>query len=188
MTANGGFEETKNIDQDRATFLLTPLSTGAIHTLESSIVPSELIFTARKYLIGMNATKFVSLLDEYGLSNYIDDPSRKCTFLAPSNEAFEEVDYASGNFTKLLLYHILPQAWLPKDLDDGLLIDTELIEHKLNGSAQKLKVAVENEDGSIPIILKPKDGKSITFGGAFVNGEPGKLWSRRKLAASFMRF
>ena len=126
----------------------------------------------------MNATKFVSLLDEYGLSNYIDDPSRKCTFLAPSNEAFEEVDYASGNFTKLLLYHILPQAWLPKDLDDGLLIDTELIEHKLDGSAQKLKVAVENEDGSIPINLKPKDGKSITFGGAFVNGEPGKLWSR----------
>ncbi|CAO3658233.1 unnamed protein product [Umbelopsis ramanniana] len=148
---------------------------GAIHTLETSIVPSELIFTARKYLIGMNATKFVSLLDEYGLSNYIDDPNRKCTFLAPSNEAFEEVDYASGNFTKLLLYHILPQAWLPKDLDDGLLIDTELIEHKLDGSAQKLKVAVENEDGSIPMNLKPKDGKSITFGGAFVNGEPVEI-------------
>lgn len=151
--------------------------TGAIHMIETPIIPKELVFTIRKYLIGLNATKFVSLMDKHGLSEYLDDSSRQMTFLAPVNDAFDQFETTPGNFTKLLLYHVLQQPWVPKDLSNGLLVGTELIERKLGGSAQKLEVTVENEGGNVPAdsLLKPKDGKSITFGGALVNGEPGKL-------------
>ncbi|GAB5586900.1 hypothetical protein Unana1_01800 [Umbelopsis nana] len=147
---------------------------GAIHSMENAIVPRDLVFNARKYLVGMNATKFVALMDEHGLSDYLDDTRRQVTFLAPVNDAFDQLEGTPGNFTKLLLYHILPKPWVPKDLTDGLLIATELVEHKLAGFAQKMEVRVENEDGSLPsdFLFKPKDGKSVTFGGALVSGEP----------------
>jgi hypothetical protein len=147
---------------------------GVIHTIEHPIIPRNLLFTARKYLIGINATKFVAMMDENSLGSYLDDPSLSLTFLAPINDAFEQFDIEAGNVTKKLLYHILP-SWKPDQLNDGLLVDTSFSDKKLGGSAQKLKVSVENDSGNLPsnYWLKPKDGKTITFGGAIVNEEPG---------------
>ncbi|KAG2177212.1 hypothetical protein INT43_007869 [Umbelopsis isabellina] len=150
---------------------------GVVHTIEHPIIPRNLLFTARKYLIGMNATKFVAMMDENGLGNYLDDTSQSLTFLAPINEAFEQFDIEAGNVTKKLLYHILPTPWQPDQLSDGLLVDTTLHDKMLGGPAQKMKVSVENDGGNLPsdYWLKPKPGKTITFDDAIVNGEPAEL-------------
>lgn len=125
----------------------------------------------------MNATKFVAMMDENGLGNYLDDTSQSLTFLAPINEAFEQFDIEAGNVTKKLLYHMLPTPWKPDQLTDGLLVDTTLHDKMLGGPAQKMKVSVEKDGGNLPsdYWFKPKPGKTITFDDAIVNGEPGML-------------
>ncbi|KAG0017322.1 hypothetical protein BGZ80_008402 [Entomortierella chlamydospora] len=50
---------------------------GVIHKVSRPLLPSALVWTAGKYLVGLNATKFVDALREAGLSHYVDDPEAK---------------------------------------------------------------------------------------------------------------
>lgn len=50
---------------------------------------------------------------------------------------------------ELLRYHIVADQWRPHDLEDGMLIGTELRTDALRGSRQRVAVGVQGEDGSL---------------------------------------
>lgn len=188
---------------------------GVLHTVPSLLLPSgSLALTAEKYLIALNATKFVSLLRSVNLSHYVQIPSRHqseipsslasaaegYTILAPNDDILNSrslVSASSGgggwkeNFPEegsealreLLQYHIVPGRWTPEDLEEGMLVGTELRGPLLKGARQRLLVSVQSEEemgvrgGERGWTLK--DGKkknlAVGFGGASVLGEPGEF-------------
>lgn len=50
---------------------------------------------------------------------------------------------------ELLRYHIVNDQWLPRELEDGMLIGTELKPASLRGARQRVPVGVQGEDGSL---------------------------------------
>ncbi|KAJ2664044.1 hypothetical protein IWW48_001056 [Coemansia sp. RSA 1200] len=65
---------------------------GIVHGVEQVHRPEGLVFTPKKMLVGLNATMFIRLLKDTGLSEYIDGsrPANKLTILAPTNRAMED--------------------------------------------------------------------------------------------------
>jgi Fasciclin domain len=131
------------------------------------IIPKAIKFNLRKHLIGMNATKFVSLLDEAGLGHYLEDSDNAYTILAPLNEALDLDEVPRKYLKNWLSYHILKGQWMPDNFTDGQLLKTESRSDELDGRKQRLKVYVESSH------LNAKDHKSITFGRSGVATEPG---------------
>jgi uncharacterized surface protein with fasciclin (FAS1) repeats len=121
----------------------------------------------RKHLIGMNATKFVTLLDEAGLGHYLEDSDNVYTVLAPLNDALDLDEIPRKYMKTWLSYHILKGQWMPDNFTDGQLLKTESRSEELGGRKQRLKVHVESNG------LKASDHKSITFGRSGVAHEPG---------------
>jgi hypothetical protein len=115
----------------------------------------------------MNATKFVSLLDEAGLGHYLEDSGNTYTILAPLNEALDLDEVPRKYMKNWLSYHILKGQWMPDNFTDGQLLKTEARTDELDGRKQRLKVYVENSR------LTGNDHKSITFGRSGVANEPG---------------
>ncbi|KAF9925309.1 hypothetical protein BGZ67_008775 [Mortierella alpina] len=95
---------------------------GVIHTVSRPLLPSALAWTAAKYLIGMNATKFVEGLRQAGMSRYIDDPEASYTIFAPQDESSESSGSlgAYGEVNEALQYHVVPGRKLYPSLYDGL--------------------------------------------------------------------
>ncbi|OXG33425.1 vacuolar membrane protein [Cryptococcus neoformans Bt120] len=152
-------------------------SNGVIHILPSLILsPSfNLLNSAEKMLLSLNATQFVSLMRSANLSEeYIGKDSKGgYTLLAPTDDVLDVLDKWDGLSTKvarelsntfsdvsekpsfpdpsplsaLLRYHILPQRLLPTDIVDGQLLSTELQTSSLKGARQKLRVEVAEKDG-----------------------------------------
>ncbi|KAG9319547.1 hypothetical protein KVV02_005604, partial [Mortierella alpina] len=95
---------------------------GVIHTVSRPLLPRALVWTAAKYLIGMNATKFVEGLRQAGMSRYIDDPEASYTIFAPQDESSERSGSlgAYGEVDEVLQYHVVPGGKLYPSLYDGL--------------------------------------------------------------------
>ena len=150
-------------------------SNGVLHLVSSLLIPENALkLTPEKYLLALNCTSFVSLLHSVELSPLIRDTDPEYTILAPTDDVlsiFEQhsdlPERGSEELKKLLQYHFIPGHWSPKRLEDGLLLETELIEDGLAGKRQVLNVEVGLDDP------KRKSGKSITFAGVGILGEPG---------------
>lgn len=136
---------------------------GVIHITSEITFPQSLVFTPRKYLVGMNATKFVDLLDQAKLSSYIDDPSNTLTLLAPRDDVFSDELPPAGSkeMEDLLRYHIVSSKLKSDELKDGMLIQTELKGRDLKGAKQRAKVFISNED--------------VSFNDASVIGSPSEV-------------
>lgn len=118
----------------------------------------SLVFDTRKYLFGLNATKFVSLIDQYGLGNFLDSESNDVTILAPTNEVIDEDDIPNNLKKQWLSYHLIQGAWKPTDLVDRRLLKSEYNSSLLLNESQRMVVRV-GKDEKLQELLK-----SIQFG------------------------
>lgn len=136
-------------------------SNGAIHIVSRPLLPSSLVWTPAKYLIGLNSTKFVKRLRQVGLSHYIDDPEASYTIFAPqdseSDSTFEDAD------VDVLLYHIVPGRKQVFNFQDGQLLETELVTDELNGRAQRSKISIRQD----------RRRSVVAINGAEIEGAPG---------------
>ncbi|KAG0200925.1 hypothetical protein BGX28_006150 [Mortierella sp. GBA30] len=172
-------------------------SNGVIHIVSRPLLPSALIWTAAKYLIGMKATKFVDGLREAGLSHYIDDPQASYTLFAPQDDSVDSASLgAFGEVNEQLQYHVVPGRKLYSSLQDGLLLETELHIEQLNGRAQRSKITVKKNrkqtvvsiDG-VEIIGEPVQvGKSVIYLVARPLDLPLPLLKKMKLDESLTGF
>ena len=162
-------------------------SNGVLHTVSSLLLnPNIFQLNAEKYLLALNATSFVSLLRAANMSHYVDDEhdGKSWTILAPRDDIFSEgnrrssasailSDFVNGlhverdQLETVLKYHIIPGRLLPKDLEDGSLIGTELREAGLSDGRQKIPVAINGKTKTD--VTSPWSGNGeISFGGATV--------------------
>ncbi|KAF5323619.1 hypothetical protein D9611_005763 [Ephemerocybe angulata] len=148
-------------------------SNGVLHLVDSLLIPpNALKLTPEKYLLALNCTTFVSLLHSVDLTPLINDTDPEYTILAPTDDIMSILggsdlpERGSKELRRLLQYHFLPGRWTPKKMEDGLLLETELIEDGLAGGRQVLPVEVDLGDP------KKKTSRHITFGGAGVISEP----------------
>ncbi|KAJ6519671.1 hypothetical protein C8R45DRAFT_754452, partial [Mycena sanguinolenta] len=145
-------------------------SNGVLHLVSDLLVNLEI--TPEKYLLTLNCTSFVSLIHSVDLTGLINDTEAKYTILAPQDDVLKLFgdgnlpEKGSDDLKKLLQYHFLPGHWTAKKLEDGMLLETALIEDGLDGGRQVLSVGVTSSGD------KKKEDKSIKFGGASVIGEP----------------
>ena len=157
-------------------------SNGVLHLVSSLLLsPDSLELTPEKYLLALNCTKFVSLLHSVDLGGLINDTETKYTILAPKDDIlsiFDDPEFptpGSDELKNLLQYHFLPGKWSTTKLQNGSLLETELLEPGLNYGRQVLSVEVHSDDKKKPA------GKTIRFGGAAVIGEPGELTCRNPM-------
>ncbi|ORX50177.1 FAS1 domain-containing protein [Hesseltinella vesiculosa] len=135
---------------------------GVVHELGDLPIPASLNFDARKYMYGLNTTKFVDLLDRYGLSSYLDASPHHYTFLAPENAVIDENEIPNHDKRAWLSYHIANGSWTPDQFYDGMMLDAEYIPGNLGPDVhQKIPIFVDEED-----ILNSKPSLSIRFGRA----------------------
>ncbi|KAF7339597.1 Carnitine/acyl carnitine carrier [Mycena sanguinolenta] len=145
-------------------------SNGVLHLISNLLIDLEL--TPEKYLLALNCTSFVSLIHSVGLTGLINDTQAKYTILAPQDDVLKLFgdgnlpEKGSDELKKLIQYHFLPGHWTAKKLEDGMLLETALIEDGLSGGRQVLSVGVTSSGD------KKKEDKSIKFGGASVIGAP----------------
>lgn len=219
---------------------------GVIHTVPTLLLPSgSLSLTVEKYLIALNATKFVSLLRSVNLSHYVQIPSDQPTFLdtipldsslpaassqlpfgnfasddptppktaytilAPRDDVMEskgfsnfikipgtdedDGDLAGGRslpapgseaLKEVLQYHIVSGKWTIDELEDGMLVGTELRGENLKGARQRLAVSVHRPESTEAGggwwvgagKKKPEEPVKgvVGFGGASVIVDPGE--------------
>ncbi|KAG0051784.1 hypothetical protein BGZ83_003310 [Gryganskiella cystojenkinii] len=118
-------------------------SNGVIHMVSRPLLPSSLVWTAAKYLIGLNATQFVERLRQAGLSHFIDDPEASYTIFAPQDRALAWVSDDVND--DLLRYHIVSGRKQLHGFKDGQLLETELYTDELNGHSQRSKVTIRQD-------------------------------------------
>ncbi|KAI9475398.1 MAG: FAS1 domain-containing protein [Benjaminiella poitrasii] len=117
---------------------------GVLHILDDlPYKPNSVQFNARKYLLGLNATKFVSLLDAFDLSDFLTSSNK--TILAPTNEVIDEDDIPNNQKRQWLSYHLLQQSWEPSQITDGALLKTEYNSSLLNNEPQRVLVSVDDQ-------------------------------------------
>jgi len=139
-------------------------SNGVIHTVSRPLLPSSLVWTAAKYLVGLDATKFMNALREAGLSHFIDDPEASYTIFAPQDDTFSSEWWFSGlESSDVLQYHIVPGKKLQTDFEDGQLLETHLRTEQLNGHAQRSKINVKQD----------RKHAIYSINGIEIKGEPG---------------
>ncbi|KAF9088305.1 hypothetical protein BGX27_002723, partial [Mortierella sp. AM989] len=120
---------------------------GVIHTVSRPLLPSALVWTAGKYLVGLNATKFVDALRDAGLSHYVDDPEASYTIFAPQDDTFDaEVISEFAASSDLLRFHVVAGKKTRANFQDGELLATEFYTEQLNGRAQRSKISVKQEN------------------------------------------
>ncbi|GAA5801723.1 hypothetical protein HPULCUR_007175 [Helicostylum pulchrum] len=128
---------------------------GVVHVLDDLPFADSVVFDTRKYLFGLNATKFVSLIDQFGLGSFLDSESNDVTILAPTNEVIDEDDIPNNLKKQWLSYHLIQGAWKPSDLVDRRLLKTEYNSSLLLNESQRMVVRVGKEQELL---------KSIQFG------------------------
>ncbi|KAG1404010.1 hypothetical protein G6F60_004634 [Rhizopus arrhizus] len=117
---------------------------GVIHLLEDVPYSDSVVFDTRKYLIGLNATKFISLMDAYGLGSFLNNENK--TILALTNDVIDEDEIPNNRKLPWLSYHILDGAWKSKGLYNNMLIKTQYYSTQLNNKPQRLVVYVDELD------------------------------------------
>lgn len=113
-----------------------------LHILDDLPFANSLVFDTRKYLYGLNATKFIALLDEYGLDHYLDKRTTNITLLVPTNEVIDEDDIPNNQKKQWLSYHIAQGAWNSSDLHDHMLLESSYYSPQLDNQPQRLLVRV----------------------------------------------
>ncbi|ORZ16899.1 FAS1 domain-containing protein [Absidia repens] len=132
---------------------------GVVHELKDIPIPDTLFFDSRKYLYGLNATKFVTLLDRFGLGDYLDDSKKYgYTFLAPENDAIDENTIPNHIKRDWLNYHISNSTWTKDSLSDGMMLVSQFASKPMGGALQRIPVYVDSEE-----VFASKPGKSIRF-------------------------
>ncbi|KAI8338344.1 FAS1 domain-containing protein [Chlamydoabsidia padenii] len=134
---------------------------GVLHKVENLPRTKQVAFDIRKYLYGVNATKFVSLLDRYGLGYYLAPGVTNFTVLAPENDSIDEGALPDNLKKAWLSYHIVHGQWFPDQLHDRQLLSSEYKSPQLNDQAQR-----------IPIGLYETRKSSIFFGNARSQNAP----------------
>ncbi|KAJ7293428.1 hypothetical protein C8J57DRAFT_1041600 [Mycena rebaudengoi] len=143
-------------------------SNGVLHLVSSLLLDLEI--TPEKSLLALNCSTFVSLLHSVNLTGLVNDTEAKYTILAPRDDVlklFGDSDLperGSDELKKLLQYHFIPGTWNPKKLDNGMLLETVLVEDGLDGGRQVLTIETNTD--------KKSAEKSIRFGGVGVIGDP----------------
>ncbi|KAG8741886.1 hypothetical protein FRC10_002299 [Ceratobasidium sp. 414] len=197
---------TTTVNDGAATVLSrdTYASNGVLHTVGSLLVPPGApLFkaTAEKWLLALNATVFVGMLREAGLSSYVDGTkggdSKEWTILAPADDVLADItslwaraqhlkgveldamgrttlDTIHHELRTLLRYHIVPGILESKDLVDGQLVGTELRPDSLKGERMRLKVDVVNNKSRKGQVGALGNG-DLAFGGANVIAEPVRV-------------
>ncbi|KAI7864090.1 FAS1 domain-containing protein [Mucor mucedo] len=117
---------------------------GVIHVLDDLPYADSIVFDTRKYLFGLNATKFVSLIDKYELGYFLDSQSANITILAPTNEVIDEDDIPNNLKKQWLSYHLLQGAWKSDDLEDRMLLKSEYNSSQLLDDSQRIVVRVSD--------------------------------------------
>ncbi|KAF7721373.1 hypothetical protein EC973_004817 [Apophysomyces ossiformis] len=120
---------------------------GVIHELGDTVIPPSIVFDTRKYLYGLNATRFVSLIDAHGLNHYLEE-NNNYTLLVPSNEELDDGDIAEVMIRDWLSYHIINGTWTQDNLINNMLLRTEYKSPRLAGQPQRLAVHIEREKSS----------------------------------------
>ncbi|KAL0090947.1 hypothetical protein F4703DRAFT_1835922 [Phycomyces blakesleeanus] len=144
--------------------------------LEGSILPSKKFwdFDTRKTMLAMNATKFVNLLEDNGLGNYLKEAdTRGYTFIVPTDEALETTDLSKKETVSWLKYHIIDRVYNPKDFVNGALLQTESTD-QLGDAKQRLRVHVNDQDDALK--------QNIQFGRSGTAGSPCKLSTFQNLS------
>lgn len=136
---------------------------GVLHKVENMPRTKQVAFDIRKYLYGIDATKFVSLLDRYGLGYYLAPGVTNFTVLAPENDSIDEGSLPDNLKKAWLSYHIVHGQWFPDQLHDRQLLPSEYKSPQLNDQAQR-----------IPIGLYETRKSSIFFGNARSQNAPSK--------------
>ncbi|KAI8341307.1 FAS1 domain-containing protein [Chlamydoabsidia padenii] len=134
---------------------------GVLHQVETMPVTDKLTFDARKYLYGLKATAFVSLLDEYGLNHYLDPTVTDFTFLAPDDASIDEGSLPDNIKKAWLSYHLVHGQWNRDELLDRQLLASELKTAQLNHKPQQ-----------ITVYLPETNRVSLSFDNARSYGEP----------------
>ncbi|KAI9490421.1 FAS1 domain-containing protein [Zychaea mexicana] len=139
---------------------------GVVHILDDMPIPDNVVFNTRKYLYGLNSTKLVSLMDDYGLKHYLEDDVEKYTILAPGNDDIKEDSIPDSIKKDWLSYHVIGGSLTPDLLIDGSLLKSQFMSSRLGGAPQRIPVFVENE---APV---KSAGKSIRFEHSRVLADP----------------
>ncbi|KAG0362921.1 hypothetical protein BGZ54_008422 [Gamsiella multidivaricata] len=172
-------------------------SNGVIHTVSRPLLPSALVWTAAKYLVGLNATNFVNALRDSGLNHYIDDPAASYTIFAPQDDTFpDEFSNAFHMSREVLQYHVVPGRNLYTSFRDGQLLSTELHTERLNGDAQRSKVQVRQDNKHTVVSINGVElkgepvqiGRSIIYLVSRPLGLPLPLIKQIKKEASLSEF
>lgn len=142
-----------------------------MHELKETPIPSNLIFDTRKYLYGLNATKYANLFDRYGLAPYLDKESANYTFIVPNNDVIDKTTLPSHKEQNWLRYHFLQGNWTSDILRDGLMLETQFLSPEMGDVLQRIPVYVAKEE---VLTYNNKPGKSIQFDRARVIGDYGK--------------
>ena len=157
-------------------------SNGVLHRTPSLLLPPHfrLLNSPEKVMLSLNASRFVSLLRQTGLSDNFTSTTHltgKRTFLVPTDDVLEGTaqwllsTMEGAKIKDTLKYHILPGLHTPDDLVNGDLLPTELKSKRLGGARQRLPVRLSTEmrQGGTQTPGPPSD---ISFGDAYVTAEP----------------
>ncbi|KAL4401943.1 hypothetical protein ACI68E_001594 [Malassezia pachydermatis] len=154
---------------------------GVVHIIDGMHLPfGDLGMSVEKYLLGLQADRFVSLMHSAGLELYITQdpheppppgaPKGPFTFLIPPSEELDKW-YLSSTFLpsssssdmdiqeirEILKYHILPGNY-SKDAVASSMVATELHPPGLSGAPQRLGITVKNSNitfGTVPSLRGP---------------------------------
>ncbi|PVU90953.1 hypothetical protein BB561_004643 [Smittium simulii] len=144
-------------------------------SLQNSSISSQISWTPKKIILGLNATRFVELMIKYGLDDYLDGSKKgSWTFLVPTNNAIEQFEHFSDFFSfndikNWLLYHIVNKNIVSSDLQDGQLLKSEYKPSSLNNHKQIIRVSTTSSKSYLNSSTRKntqRDPKWITFNGA----------------------
>lgn len=151
-----------------------------MHVVDKLLLPhGSLALTPEKYLLALNATRFVSLFRAAELSHLLQssphNPNNNASFtiLATRDDILERYESqpwqtlppeGSREMKETLQYHILEGKWTKKQLKDGALLKTMLQTQELGGNHQRIPVSVTSK--------KAAEEGDIGFGSASVISEP----------------
>ncbi|KAK0561916.1 hypothetical protein OC844_002975 [Tilletia horrida] len=167
------------------------IENGVIHIVSDLLLPYPQLglgLTVEKTLLGLNASKFVSLVRETELDDYLTHPvapfdridgaepsgdSPALTFVVPRDDFIEEGVLRSSlpkdkkKLRDVLRYHIAPGKLVPQSLSNGMLVGTELRDWRLKDGRQRVTVSVGDEDATLR-----KGNGDVAFGGVNVISDP----------------
>lgn len=157
-----------------------------MHIVDSLLLPyGSLALTPEKYLLALNATRFVSLFRNsdlaYLLQSSKHNPTNNgsYTILATKDSVIERMTQSpysslppegSTELKETLKYHVIQGKWTPQQLKDGQLLKTMLQTPDLGDQQQRIAVSVSESTKSKAWMAK-ETSLDLGFGDANVIDE-----------------